>query len=369
MKKEKLTARQTITLLTMFFFGSTGVLGVNTDVGQDSWLAFLMAAAIAFPFMLMYSRLCRLYPDKSFFELAESLLGKVGGKIVVALLTWYCLHLCSLVMRNFSEYIQVCTMPETPQLPVMLFMMLGVVYLVKSGVETMGKWSVLMLPLIVAVVILTVLFALNRMDFSRLLPIARHDLGSMANSAYYSVMFPYLEIIVFVCAFSGSSETEKPYKPYIAAFFVATALMLTITLRDTMILGAHVLDALNFPSYVAVKIIQIGEVISRIEGSISMNYILSGIAKCSVCLLAAAKGIAYLFGLREHKQFLFPLGLLVVALSTIVFDNLIQMFEFIQVYNVYSVPFSIIIPVLIWILAEFKHRKESKAQTPANTQA
>lgn len=363
MKKEMLTSRQTVCLLSMFLFGSAAIIGSGTEVAQDSWIALLMAAAFSAPFFLLLGRLGRLFPDKGFFELVETLLGKIAGKVVIALMTWYCLHLCALVLRDFSEFVGVCVMPETPHMPIMLIVMMAVIYLVKSGVETMGKWSIFMLPVILTVLTMTVLLSMNTMDPSRLLPVMSHDIGAIAKSSYMFVAFPYLETVVFLCAFQGARDSRYPYKPYILAFLLATAALVIIDLRNTMLLGSQVLDVVYFPSYVAVKVIRLGDIISRIEGSIAMNYVIGGVAKISVCLLGAAKGVERLLGLRGHKQFVLPLGLLAAALCGALYHSNVELYAFLEVYQIYAIPFQIFIPLLIWILAEIRARKDRAQRT------
>lgn len=365
MTQDRITMGHAICLLVMFLFGSTAIMSLATAMAQDSWIALLVAAIASVPFFLMLGRLRCLYPEKGFFDLAEYLLGKVVGKLIIVLMTWYSLHLCSLVLRNFSEFVEVCVMPETPQLPIMLLMILVVVYMVKSGVDTMGKWSVFTMPVLFFVIPMTILLSLNKMDFSRILPIMSHDLRSLAKSAYPFVSFPFMETVVFACAVYGSIERRGPYKTYLYGLLISTTALLLIDLRNILLLGPSILDATFFPSFTAAKVIQLGNLISRLEGFISMNYIFGGLAKLSVCLLATARGVAHLFGLRAYKGILMPLGLLVVALSSVLYQSSIEMYTFITVYQVYAFPFQLVIPPLIWILAEFRSRKDKAKQQKA----
>ena len=106
---------QAVSLMLLFEFGSSVILGVNTQTGQDSWITLIVGALIACPFMLIYARILKLYPGKSVFEIMDLVLGKVAGKILCALMTWYAIHLCALVIRNFSEFTEISTLQETPQ--------------------------------------------------------------------------------------------------------------------------------------------------------------------------------------------------------------------------------------------------------------
>ena len=165
MGKEQISVKQGVCVIMLFIFGSSVVMGVNSEAEQDSWISLMVAAIGSIPMILVYARIVRLSPGMDLFEMLEALLGKVGGKVMVALMTWYALHLGALVLRNFSEFIQIAAMPETPQLPIMIVMMLVAAYMAKSGIETLGRWALGILPIILLVVVATVLLSLNKMDF------------------------------------------------------------------------------------------------------------------------------------------------------------------------------------------------------------
>jgi spore germination protein KB len=356
MHKETITIRQAVCILIMFIFGSSVIMGVSSEAAQDSWISLLLAAVFATPVILVYARISRLYPEKDLFEIIESALGKIAGKIVVVLMVWYAIHLGALVLRNFSEFIQIETMPETPQLPIMIAMILVVVYMAKSGIETMGRWSIFMLSVVVFVVVITVLFSLNKIDFMNILPVMEHDIGTIAKGSFQLFTFPYAETVLFLGAANAIKKSDSPYKVYLHAILIGTVILLAVILRNTLLLGSAMIDAEYFSSYVAVRIIEVGEFFQRIEGSIAMNFILAGIIKIAVCMMAASKGTARLFGIEDYRRLVFPVGLLIVALCAVVYRNVMEMFDFLKVYQYYALPFQIAIPLTVWIAAEIRTR-------------
>lgn len=360
-QKEVISLRQAGCIMVMFIFGSSVIMGVSTKAAQDSWISLLLASVLVIPLIIIYSRIMKAFPEKDFFEIAQELLGKVAGKIVIALMTWYAIHLGALVLRNFSEFIVIALMPETPQLPIIISMILVVAYMAKSGIETMGKWSILMLPVIVIMVILTVLLSINVMDFTNIMPIMEHDLGTIAKSSYQLLTFPLAETVLFLGIACGKKSKDSPYKFFMYPIFSGTAILLVIFLRNSFILGPAMVNAEYFPSYSAVRIISVGDFLARLEGSIAMNFILAGIIKISVCLIVASKGAASLFGIKNYRDILMPVSLLVAALCAIVYNNVMDMFDFLKIYQFYAIPFQILIPVTIWIAAEIKVHKKKRA--------
>lgn len=361
MDRETLTPRQAVSINVLFLFGSTAIMGVNAGVAQDSWIAFLMGIAFAVPAVLVYARLIRLFPGKNLFEMAELLFGSILGKILSILMIWYAIHLCALVLKNFSEFLEICVMPETPELTVIISMMLVICYMVRNGLETLGKWAIFALPVVTIVVVFTIVFSVNRMDFDRILPIGVHDLGAIAAQGYKSFTFPFAESVLFLCAVGKLGKNGSPYKIYFYTIFIGGAVLLAILLRNVFLLGPEVLESEYFPSYTAAKIINIANLITRMEGLIAVNFIVAGIVKCALCLFAACKGMAHLLEVRDYHQLVLPVGLLCAALSTNLFKSVAEMIEFTDTYMIYAIPFEILIPLVVWIAAERRRRKERRA--------
>ncbi len=361
MQKEMISARQMLYVIVMFIFGSNVIMGVSSTAAQDSWISLLLAAVFSVPIILLYARIIKLYPEKDLFEIIEILFGKIPGKIIIILISWYSLHLCALVLRNFSEFIQIATMPETPQLPIMIAMILVVVYMAKSGIETLGKWSIITFFILISVLLLTILSSLMKMDYTNILPFMEHDFKDIAAGAFQLYSFPFAETVMFLCLANALKKESSPYKLYIYALILSTIILLLVMLRNLFVLGMGMVSASYFASFVAVRLINIADFLAGMEGFISMNFILAGIIKITVCLIAASKGTARLFGIKNYRQLLLPVSLLAVALSSIVYKNLMEMFDFLRFYAYYAIPFQGIIPLAIWIVAEIKMRKKRVA--------
>ena len=362
MQKELISGRQMLCIIVMFIFGSSVVMGVSSGADQDSWMSLLLASAYTVPMLLIYARIIKLYPEKDLFETIEIVMGKIVGKIVIVLMAWYALHLCALVLRNFSEFIQIVTMPETPQLPIMLAMIMVVVYMAKSGVETMGKWSVITLTVVLMVVIVTIIFSLNKMDFTNILPFMEHSFQEISNGAFRLYAFPFAETVLFLCLADALKKKSSPYKLYMFGLLIGCGVLMLVILRNLFMMGPKLVGASYFASYMTVRLINIADFFARIEGFISMNFILAGIIKITVCLLAAAKGTARLFGVSNYRKLVLPVSLLAVALSAIVYQNVMEMFDFLRFYTYYAVPFQVIIPLAVWIAAEIQTRRKKAAQ-------
>ncbi len=360
MLDQPLTRPQALAILMLFNFGSSVVMGVSTGVGQDSWIAMLFATAYAMPVMWMYARIISLNPGEGLFSAAERLLGKVLGKVVIALMSWFALHLCALVLRDFSEFIQVASMLETPQLPILIIMATTVYMLARNGCKALGKWSMATMPIVLGVVTMTVLLSFNIMNPEYFLPVLESPIGKIAAEAYKPFSFPFAETVVFLGIADFVRPSDSPLKIYMGGLLFSALVMLVIIARNLMILGPAVVAVDYFPSYSAVAIINLGDFFSRVEGSISVNFMLAGISKIALCLITASRGIASLFGIRDWRKLVAPTGLLAVMLAQNMYGSTMELFSFLNYYGFYAIPFELMIPILLWAVSEIRTRRSGK---------
>lgn len=133
-KKDVLTTRLSVSIVILILFGSSFILGVSTLSGQDSWIAILVAGVLACPLMIIYARIMKLFPGKDIFEVMELTLGKIAGKVLITILVLYAQLFTALVLRNFTEFIEVTNFPETPQAPLAFAMIIVVIYIYAKAV-------------------------------------------------------------------------------------------------------------------------------------------------------------------------------------------------------------------------------------------
>jgi spore germination protein KB len=312
------------------------------------------------------------YPGKDIFYISTEVFGKIAGKVVIALFVWYAFHLGSLILRNFSEFIQVTAFNEMPQTFSLLCLMCLIIWAVKGGVETLGRWSAIMLPVLIVIVAATVALMAKDMHLINLLPVGE-NLQEVPKDVFNDFSFPYAETVLFLGVLNTLKGGGKPGKAWVYGILIGGAVLLFGgLLRNLLVLGMPLEGDMYFPSYGAVSIIIAGSFISRIENAVGANLVIAGFVKISVCLIVASKGMARLVDADDYRPYVAPLGLLMVALACIVYKNIMDMLDFLPVYFYYAFPFQVIIPLGLCIAAEvkliIKNKKEQGGAAPAPAQ-
>jgi spore germination protein KB len=372
MNKENITKRQAVSMISLFIVGSSLVMGMSKYSKQDAWMGMLIAMAAMMPVIYFYARLLHRYPGKDVFEISIAVFGKILGRVVIALFAWYGLHLGALVLKNFSQFIQVTAFNQMPQTISLICMMVLVIWVSKRGIEVLGRWSAVVLPILMIIVAATVLLLIKDMKISNLLPVGE-NINMVPKDAWADFTFPFAESVLFLGVLNVMQKGDKPGKAWVYGVLVGGAILLFGgLLRNILVLGFPSELDFTFPSYSAVSIIIAGSVVSRIENVVGANLLMAGFVKISICLIAASKGTARLINADDYRPLVAPLGLLMVALASIIGQNIFQMFDFLSVYMVYALPFQVIIPILLCITAEIKFiiksRKEQGGAAPAGEQ-
>lgn len=361
MQKEVISNRQGITMMTMFILGSTLILGVGSEAKQDVWLAIIIALIFTIPVVGIYARILSLFPDKNLYEILNTIFGRFLGIFIAIFFIWYSFHLGVLVLRNFSELIKVVSFAETPEfIPVMMMGTLCI-WVVKEGIEVLGRWSQLAIILLLSIIMIVPVLSLTKASFNNIRPFLYNGIMPVFDSAFSIFSFPFAETVLFLATFNLNKERNNPFKIYYFSLAISGFFILILTVRNVLVLGVDFINMLYFPSYIAASLINIGDFLQRIEVFVAVGFLFAGFAKISVCLLAASKGIANLFKIDNYRQIVAPIGLLMMITSCFIYQSTMEMQEWaFKVYKYYAFPFQVILPIIIWISAEIKIKQQKK---------
>lgn len=356
MRKERITDKEGKYILIIYYIGSSLIIGVGAGSKNDAWLSVILGVLMAAPMLLVYARLLSNFPEKGLFEILDIIFGKVLGKMVGLLYIWYSFHLGALVIRNFGEFINTATMPETPIIVPMLSLGILCIVAARSGIEVIGRISAYSLPLILFIILVVQLMGMSIWEFHHLKPFLADGFLPVLKGAFSAFSFPFSESVILMGAFFTLKTKNSSYKIFLQGTAIAGIIFLIITLRNILVLG-EILPSLYFPSHVAVSRINIGDFLQRIEVSVAVVFIIGVFIKSSVCLLVSSIGIAKLFQLNDYRSVVIQMGLIMVYFSYILYDSIFEMRSWaFEVYSYYAFPFQVIIPLLMLLIAEIKGR-------------
>jgi spore germination protein KB len=358
MSKEIIPAGQSISIAILFIIGSSLFMGTSGQSGNSSWLAQIFAILLVVPLMLIYARLHVLFPGKDLYDMLTTVFGAVFGRVLSCLYIWYALHLGALVLRNFGEFSKTVALTSTPMIAPMLAIGLLCIWVVNAGIEVLGRSAKFLLIFIFIVIVFIQMLSVPKFEFHHLKPFLESGWGPVFADTAGTFAFPFAEIVIFLGAFSALPPKGSAKRVLLSGVLIAGIIIIFVTLRNLLVLGSDISSSLYFPSYVAVSRINIGDFLTRIEGSSAIVFVTTLFIKVSLCLYVICNGVSKVFKLKSYRSVVLQMGLIMVYLSDFIYSDIMQMQYFAyHIYKVYALPFQLVIPVMLWIIAEILSRR------------
>lgn len=353
--KDEISSKQAITLVLAFILDGALIFPTAPEAGRNSWIAVIIAIIAAFILFTLYYKIQLLYPGRDLYKISQESLGGVLGNLITILYIWYFLHLGSLTLRDFGEFMSVMTMPETPKVTIGILSILTAIYMTKKGCAVIGKFA--LFSSIITLIIMGILFMLisPKINTKNILPVMSQGIQPVLIGALSAFTFPFGECILFTVIFAQLKSTKAIRKSYFIGLTLGGIVLLITTFLEIAVLSEKVVLFLYFPFYTMLSMIRVGEFIQRLEivGGIILNVF--GIIKITLCLYAASLGISRLIKLDDYRVLLLPVALLILNITNILYDNVMQLVSWTaKYYKYYALPFQVFLPVIIFIAAKVK---------------
>lgn len=360
MEKEIISTQQGVLLVIILLLGTSITVTGPNIAKQDIWISILISCLAIVPIVFIYGKLLSLFPNKNLFEILEISFGKTIGKFISSLYILYFIYMASLCMRNITEFLQVSSLPSTPQLFSSIWIIMLAIYMVYSGIEVLARWNKLIMVFIIFLLTITNISSIPKFDFQNIRPILYEGWKPIFASSLVFLTFPFGELVVFLSLFNNLKSSQKSFYVLFLGLAIGGLLLLMTTLRNMFLLGFPGFDDTYFPTYYGDSLISLGGFIQGIELLTSIILILSGFAKVCITLFAICIGLKELFNSSTYKFYSTPVGIIIIIISLSIYRNTMEMIEGIQVYKYIALPFQIVFPALILL---FSWRKSKIIKT------
>jgi spore germination protein KB len=204
------------------------------------------------------------------------------------------------------------------------------------------------------------------MDINNLKPILHTETSKLFDGFLLVFALPYGEIIICMPMFGAMDRKAKIFPTLLKAVLISFLIIFIATERNRLVLGYS--DSIYaYPSYETASVISLGGFLTRVEVLIGINLLLSGFIKTGVLLFTVCDGIAKTFHYRDYEPFVAPMGLVFMTGAVLSSSNTVEMFDWLNYLPVYSLPFQIIIPVLVLIVGTLRkkfHKPQKKGKVP-----
>jgi len=347
---EKVSTSQMVSIFILTIVG-TGILTLPRSlaeaVGTDGWIVILLGGVITTALVYLMSYIVKKLPGMNFMEILTETVTKPVAYVLAGVFILYSLVLNSLLLRIFGEVIKMFLLLRTPIEVIMFSMLLTCIYLVRRGIETLGRLAELLLPIIILLNIPLFLLTIQGTNLSNLLPLFQTPVLDLIKAVPIS-FFSFLgfELILIFGVFYNKPELAP--KSGVYTMIMVTLFYLFLNSMVLASFGTYQTRHLIWPTLSLFKTIEFpGLFIENVESVVMVVWVSIVFMSIAPFYLSKALLLAQISGLRNHNMFALPL-LPIMYFISLYPDSMAATYEYLDIFTKYASTFiAIVVPILI----------------------
>ncbi|WP_411680717.1 GerAB/ArcD/ProY family transporter [Clostridium thailandense] len=321
---------------------------------QNTWIVLSAGFSIMLLLLLVYTSLNKKFPNRNLIEINNIIYGRYFGKVISILYIWYFWYIIAANFRFTADFFTTYLFLEIDISVFIVVIAIVCIYTIKKGIEVIARASFILGIVTIITAIFITVFTANYVRLSNYLPLFQIDLKEFVQGTNLMISIPFGEIVTFLMIFPYVNNMKQVKKSAFIGLVIGGIFFLSGILRDIAVLG-NIGYVHFFPSYQVSRLINVGEVITRMEILIAIILLFNEFVKICIMYYATVLSIAQFFRLRSYKPLVIPVGIVSVVLSLIMFDSPVEHAHFAAtIYVIYVIPVIIIFPVISLIIASIR---------------
>jgi spore germination protein KB len=350
---KKVTSKQ-LTHAAAVLIMATSILTKHLYVytKNDAWLIVILSFFVSSAIYFIYSVLANKFPGFSLIEINKTVFGFAFGKIVSILYIYFFFTIAALNTNVVGNFTKAFILPSTPMIYILVVFVAVCVWAVQKGSQNLMKYSVLFSFLAIAIILLNALLLMNDYNAANFLPGLSLSASDYLVGMHSLSMIPLCDPFVLLMFMPDLQKPKEFGKALLLGLLIGALVLLLIVLRDIGVLGQSS-ELFTFPSFSTIRMINAGDIITRMDIIYIATLISLMFYKVSVFLCAAVSGIQRLNKLNSYQFMLYSLGTLLILYAMIVFRSAGEHTEWLingasQVHHTF---FVVLLPLLTLIVA------------------
>ncbi|MGV2885500.1 GerAB/ArcD/ProY family transporter [Paenibacillus taichungensis] len=364
LEQGRIGTRQLSTLIFMMVVGDMMLIYpsvITSYAKQDAWICALIGIPLGMALILMFLKLCNLYPEKNLIQIARSILGFWPGTLVSGFYLFFFVIGASTHTREVGDFLTSEIFQYTPIRVIILMFVITVGWGLYHGLETMGRSSELLMPILIVFILVLAFCLLPQVDPSNLKPVTDTGVVPILQGILISIIYPIGELVPIMMIIPYTLKQAHQTRDVLVAAGLGNLLLAILVTISLLVLGAFLTQHNIYASFILSQKINIGGFFERIEAIMASSWLISTYVKAMVYTYAFIVGCAELFKLKQYRVLILPASLLIFGLANLVSPNLTFIVITVVPYWVdWDTTLSIILPGLLLLVHMFKMRWKNK---------
>ncbi|MGR6541857.1 GerAB/ArcD/ProY family transporter [Paenibacillus tundrae] len=366
LEQGRLGTRQLATLTIMMVVGDMMMIYpsvITSYAKQDAWICALIGIPLGMGLMAMFIKLGNAYPGQNLVSISRSILGYWPGTLLALFYLYFFMVGAATQTREVGDFMTTQIFQTTPIRVVILLFTVAIVWAVIHGLESLGRSSELLLPVLIIFIIVLVVCLLPQVEVSNLKPIRENSSVSFAQGILVSIIYPIGEAVPILMLLPYTAKTSHRSLDIILAAGIGNLILSSLVTISMLVLGAFLTQHIIYASFILSQKINIGDFFQRIEALMASAWLISTYFKACIYLYVFVLGTAELFNMKQYRNLILPTGLLIFGLSNVIAPGITYIIITVVPYWVdWDTTIGIIFPGLLLVIhwiKSFSHQKKS----------
>lgn len=359
--QDKISSSQALVILVNYIL-ATGILTLPRESVEkvktpDVWISVFIGGIIAMIAGIIIVKLSQRFPEKTFYQYNQKIVGKWLGWILSLLIISYFFTISAFEVRTMAEVTSLFLLEGTPTWAIILpFMWVGL-YLVSCGINSIARLFEIIFPITFVIFLLVAFLSFGIFEIDNLRPVLGLGVIPMLKGIKTATLaFLGPEIMLLLVAFMKPADKTKAVKIVLVGLIIP---LIFYVITVVMVIGALSIEGVvtrTWPTIELMRSFEIpGLIFERFESFLLVIWIMQIFATFTITYYAAALGLAQLFQ-TKIQPFLFGL-LPVIYIIAMTPKNINDLFKFgDQIGNAAIILFGIL-PIILLIISRLKGEK------------
>lgn len=352
-ESDQLTVSQAVVILISYTLAA-GILTLPRTAASeiqtpDVWITVLLGGFVVMIVGVIIVKLGYPFPNETFFQFIQRLVGKWVGTILGLLVIVYFVLLASFEIRTLTEVTTQYLLDGTPNWAIIMPFMWISLYLITSGLNSIARLFEIIFPITFTIFLLVILLSLGVFEIDNLRPVLGSGLMAPLKGLKTTIL-TYLGVEVMLIVMAFMQKPNKAIKVVIYGTAISTFFYL---ITVVMVIGALSVDGVITKVWPTIWLIQSfevpGLVFERFESFLLAIWIMQIFATFTITYYFASLGLSQIL-LKDIRKFMFGL-IPIIYIIAMVPKDVNELFAFGDwIGNMAMVLFGVLPVLLLFIL-------------------
>jgi spore germination protein KB len=315
---ERISQLQWILLMSLFFAGTAiafVISPLSSAAGFSGWICILLGAGggllIAWPAV----KLGGLQPGRFFIDFGKELVGK-WVHVPLALILWlYVIHLCSLTLREFSDFLIQSYLPTTPMWAIAGIFGFCIAIAARSGLEAIFRCGSGFFFVVTISMFISLIFVSKELIWPMSIALIKDMNAAGIWNGTLLQMSRFADVFLVLLIYPCMKNQNKTYRSSGIAVYLAATINALFYVFCILLFGPDLTGQLTYPALELIRYMRIGDFLENLDPIMVAIWMTNVFLKLSFLLYLAVLLMSQLTGLKSTRPFAFSIGALVVGLS------------------------------------------------------